>query len=437
MTATRPRNNSLLTIDDFPGIRVARLLCLAIFLLVFVIGPRWSEAQLLRGRVNGVEGSGSASRKENKVASQLSGLTRPGDELWIVNTRSVDTGVCAQVDLDLGASVYERIDGQYCNRSASELLERINQDDVRQNVVFIHGNRTDVRWARLRGTETYETIMDVTQANCPTTCSYPLPPVRWIIWSWPTDIIRGPKRDLTIKSQRACGEGQLLAQFLQQVKRPQIGVLAYSLGAQALVSALCCWKPIQTQEEQGRLPQPLLLTPPHLEAVLEPGETVDPSVLETETVIDTAEPVRVMELAEEHAAELAVRHETNCTASACYGPRLRLVLVAAAVPSDWFHSQLGRDCMQNCAETLTLINNPRDRVLDVYRKITHRGPLGVETGFLQQSFPTMVHLVQNNALNNHILTEYFSGESTRQRIRSSLFQLGDYSELGATVTEAR
>ena len=60
-----------------------------------------------------------------------------------------------------------------------------------------------------------------------------------------------------------------------------------------------------------------------------------------------------------------------------------------------------------------------------------------ETGFLQQSFPTMVHLVQNNALNNHILTEYFSGESTRQRIRSSLFQLGDYSELGATVTEAR
>lgn len=77
--------------------------------------------------------------------------------------------------------------------------------------------------------------------------------------------------------------------------------------------------------------------------------------------------------------------------------------------------------MQNCTSSLTLINNPRDRVLDIYHKLTHLVPLGREPQFTGP-FPTLVHLVRNKGLNNHVLTEYFAAESTRRLIRDALLQ---------------
>lgn len=456
----------------------------AVVILLLSLTSQPASAQLLGSRSR-ADRPHHPTRLEQKVQQEITDFIRPGDEVWIINTRAAQNTGCALECLDASTTVYQKVGQQYLPNVASHLIDRINQDTIRENVVFIHGNRTDFRWARLRGTQTYEAILDVNRCQDSLAFSGSLPPVRWIIWSWPSDKIKGPARDLAIKRQRAFKEGRLLAMFLQQVQQKEIGVLAYSLGAQALVSALCCWESVgqvcsdPTQIQSGDLnlgsdAEPFAIDNAESLAELEitPAdltlefETAD---LESETVIDVQESQSVMQntqvvgfqhdniaatapveltldtveemesvlnrvtestddLAGDLAPDLAAESVelsplaiplVDC--EDCNGPKLRIVMVAAAVPVDWFHSQLGRNCMKRCTASLTLINNPRDRVLEVYRKLTHLGPLGTQASYSESLFPTIVHLVRNNALNNHVLTEYFAGESTREQIRGALF----------------
>lgn len=428
-----------------------------LFALIFltVSGMLWQShaaGQLLRQRMANDTTFAITTRKEAQVAAQLCNRVRPGDEVWIVNTRCADPGPCRLEDLETATQVYQRIDDQFCPSGSRQLIQRINEDSVRENIVFIHGNRTDYRWARLRGTQAYETIMNIGPDCGQYECDYPLPPVRWIIWSWPTDTLRGPRRDLEVKRARAYGEGQLLASFLKEIRQPEIGVVAYSLGAQALVSALCCWQQVTEATDSPVVGAPGEITtvlrdadPPTVAQPISNAPSWDNSgEWSTETVIDVQLSQQVMEQIEratvlsegEPGVNAGTEARSDChTTHRCFGPRLRIVMVAAAVPADWFRSRLGHACIRDCAASLTLINNPQDRVLNIYRKITRMGPLGSELGLAINPVPTITHLVRQNSLNNHVLTEYFSGESTRRQIRESLFLFSTDTE--QDVTEDR
>jgi len=150
-----------------------------------------------------------------------------------------------------------------------------------------------------------------------------------------------------------------LADFLGQLQCPRLGVITYSLGAQALLSALNC----------------------------------DPPA----------------------AADAAITDDSGHP-----GPPLRVVMLGAAVPACWFRSLEGQACIKKQFEQLTLINNPHDRVLEAYRRFTGQQPLGIQATQVESDVPSEVYLLSDRSLNNHFLSQYLLHSQTRLLIRAGV-----------------
>jgi hypothetical protein len=64
------------------------------------------------------------------------------------------------------------------------------------------------------------------------------PAIRFVIWSWPTDPQSRRVKEYRENSQRSVWEGKILAAFLRELGTNEpIGLIGYSFGAQAVVSA--------------------------------------------------------------------------------------------------------------------------------------------------------------------------------------------------------
>ncbi len=291
-----------------------------------------------------------------KVEASLVGQVRAEDEVWLISTRELcQRRSPAQGSTLQTATVARWQDGVWLGETLDHLLRSINDDATRHNLLFIHGNRTDFHWASLRGMETYQSLIWHPEARV---CAATAPPVRWIIWAWNSDPIPGPRQDLAIKKQRAIDQGTYLAEFFHQLRCSQLGVITYSLGAQALASGLCDW--------QAMLERPT------------PGEM------------------------------------------ACPGPKMRVVMIAGALPTQWLDSDSGKQCLTACLEHLTLLNNPHDRVLDVYQKFTRQQPIGLRQTQLTCCVPSSTYLLNDCTLTNHFLSHYLELPGTRVLIRDSL-----------------
>jgi hypothetical protein len=300
---------------------------------------------------------GDAHRFE-KAQNQLKGEIRPEDEIWLISTRQLCQSSSASAGSTFQqAEVARWSDGCWQTSSSAQLLQEINADQIRSNLLFVHGNRTDLQWANLRGVETYERIILSPENVCHG--AEVAPPIRWIIWAWNSDPINGPRLDLAVKKQRAIDQGSYLAEFFQAIEQPSMGVFAYSLGAQALTSALRVHR-IQSTD---------------------------------------------------HAAASAV---------VCGGPQLDVVMVAAAVPTCWFHTEDAEMSLPACVSRLTLINNPEDRALKVYQRFTQQHPIGLNNRQLAPGIRAETYLVAGNSLDNHYLSRYMEHPQTRLLIRQGL-----------------
>lgn len=148
---------------------------------------------------------------------------RPQDEIWLVSTREI-------ADCDVSPSsnkfVCKHPVGTAWNRVPLEqLLDVQNKHSDKANVVFIHGNRTSEFWSRRRGKMAYQKLV----ANNPVE----LPPVRFIIWSWPSDEIAQPLKDFWKKMDRSVVDGRLFGHFLSRLDPQQpLSLLTYSMGTQ-------------------------------------------------------------------------------------------------------------------------------------------------------------------------------------------------------------
>lgn len=308
-----------------------------------------------------------------KAKNKLNGCVRAEDEIWLVSTRQLCQRACPETGSTLQqAEVAQRIDGQWFPSTAETLLEVINNDQERWNLLFIHGNRTDLQWANLRGEETYEAL--ISGAESQQCLTNPAPPVRWIIWAWNSDPLRNPRVDLTVKKQRAIDQGTYLAEFFQGVEQPAMGVFAYSLGAQALASSLGSRQSIET---------------------VRPAQT-NPDDL--------------------GAANLPIE---------CAGPGLDVVMVAGAVPTCWFNTADAHTCLPLCVNRLMLINNADDRALHIYQRITRLQPIGLQHTQVKASVPAETYLVTGNSLDNHYLSRYLEHSGTRKLIRQGLLPQSD------------
>ncbi len=341
-----------------------------VFALVVVLGcllmaPRSMMAQLVSGygSLPGFSENTSPKRIGDahrfvKAQSQLTNQIRPDDEIWLISTRQL----CQSSSASAGSTFQQAkvalwADGCWQPSSSAQLLQEINTDQIRLNLLFLHGNRTDLQWANLRGVETYERIILSPENECHS--AEVAPPIRWIIWAWNSDPINGPRLDLAIKKQRAIDQGSYLAEFFQAVEQPSMGVFAYSLGAQALTSAL--------------------------------------RVHQTESVAPAAPPALV-----------------------CGGPQLDVVMVAAAVPTCWFQTEDAEMSLPACVARLTLINNAEDRALKVYQRFTQQHPIGLNNRQIAPGIRSETYLVTGNSLDNHYLSRYLEHPQTRLLIRQGL-----------------
>ena len=168
--------------------------------------------------------AGAATRAGGKRSTpplQRVVLTRPGDSVWMVATRHLPDQPCGHFDLEL----FRYQNG--CWRTGDAQLFYESSDTT---VVFAHGNRIESHEAGPLGLMTYEKIV---AGRCRSS------PIRFVIWSWPSDRIAGALRDARCKARRAHGEGFYLASCLESFdSHAPVSLLGFSYGGRVIVSAL-------------------------------------------------------------------------------------------------------------------------------------------------------------------------------------------------------
>jgi hypothetical protein len=150
---------------------------------------------------------------------------RAQDQLWLVSDRSLG----CNVECEAERLQYWRYDCQRCwtHASLDELLAA--EDPAMPTIVFLHGNRIPSDEAFTKGWSAYRTLVRCADER----------PVRFIIWSWPSDPIRGPIQDARVKAGRTNITGYYLAWFLDRLSpEAPIGLWAHSFGARAVTGAL-------------------------------------------------------------------------------------------------------------------------------------------------------------------------------------------------------
>jgi pimeloyl-ACP methyl ester carboxylesterase len=152
----------------------------------------------------------------------------PGDEMWVVNTRSIPES-CNDCFGSVPAEVCQWSGVDWKRRTQDELFAAARTNPSLRNVVYIHGNFTDYGWSLRRGCEVYGSFF----GN-----GYNRPPLRFVIWSWKSERETAFCQDYFIKSHRAVEEGCRLNSVVSQLGPTPPLVIGYSLGAQAVLSAL-------------------------------------------------------------------------------------------------------------------------------------------------------------------------------------------------------
>lgn len=147
---------------------------------------------------------------------------RPSDQIWLVNTRGIG---CVDNHLGWTTSRYEA--GYWKSEDDKAFDSSDDQETV--TVIYVHGNRMDAAGAEARGLAIYrELFSSQTQGK-----------IRFVIWSWPSDQIRGPIKDVRYKAYRSDDEAYLLARFLSPIPADrQVSLIGFSYGARIVGGGL-------------------------------------------------------------------------------------------------------------------------------------------------------------------------------------------------------
>ena len=148
-------------------------------------------------------------------------------QLWLVSTRHSAHGQ-ERSSRRLSAQV-SRYEEPTTWRPAS-LDELVAARDPRlTTIVLVHGNDTDEPLARSKGLGVYQALAEGADQS-----------FRLIVWSWPSDYIRGTfRQDARVKAERADIDAYYLAQFIMELDRSEsLTLVGYSFGARVITGAL-------------------------------------------------------------------------------------------------------------------------------------------------------------------------------------------------------
>jgi esterase/lipase superfamily enzyme len=133
--------------------------------------------------------------------------------------------------------------GCWQTASLDDLVNRHTIDKTRATLIYAHGDRTNLEYAKARGLQVYQTAFQ--SSPCVR------PPIRFVLFCWKSEkeIRRHPVVDFGIKSDRAVLVGKTFALLLNQFEDRNLGILGFSLGTQVTMSALNC---LDLQDPSGR-----------------------------------------------------------------------------------------------------------------------------------------------------------------------------------------
>src|SRR5262245_50072027 len=128
---------------------------------------------------------------------------REQDEVWLVSTRGLG---CPSGKEEPAWQLWQYEKGTWQPRTAEDFFSPDRPDLV--TPFYIHGNRIDPDLASSDGLAAYFQLAGKFDDE---------PPVRFVIWSWPSGQIKGPLNDIRAKAARCDVEAYYLARFLARM----------------------------------------------------------------------------------------------------------------------------------------------------------------------------------------------------------------------------
>jgi hypothetical protein len=173
--------------------------------------------------------AGDASSDQARPTEKQAAPTQPAvcqtfrvreqDQIWIVSTRHLGCPGGVKYDPPLAFWRYEK--GRWQPATAAEFYAADSADFV--TPIYVHGNQIDSSLAASYGLSVYFELVGKLDSE---------PPARFVIWSWSSDQIKGPLRDVRAKADRSDVDAVYLGQFLAGMKSEvRAGVMGYSFGA--------------------------------------------------------------------------------------------------------------------------------------------------------------------------------------------------------------
>jgi len=280
---------------------------------------------------------------------------RAADQVWLLSTRPLGCG--CEESLPTGLGVYRYENCRWLKASFDEFLAAGAVPAATH--VWVHGNQITADDACKGGLAVYRSLAACAPAETP---------LRFVIWSWPSQKQQGPFRDVKAKATRSDLDALYFGWFLGQLEPTgPITLSGYSFGARIITGGLHL---AGGGELAGRVLEPL--------------------------------------------------PQTQAT--------FRVALLAAAVDNDWLLPGRRHGQALSQVEQMLLLNNGCDRVLKRYHWLEHDGDnaLGYTglagVGLLGDE----VHKVrQMNVCSivgkQHDWTNYFDAPSLAGRIRNLTF----------------
>jgi len=151
---------------------------------------------------------------------------REQDQIWLVSTRCLG---CPSDGPEMPAwQLWQYENATWQPRTTAEFYAADSADLV--TPFYIHGNRIDPGVASSDGLAVYFQMAGKFDDE---------PPVRFVIWSWPSSQIHGPLRDVRSKAARSDVDAYYLGRFLAGMN-PDVrtGLIGYSYGARIACGAL-------------------------------------------------------------------------------------------------------------------------------------------------------------------------------------------------------
>ena len=151
---------------------------------------------------------------------------REQDEVWAVSTRGLGCVGCGSPAVNYHVLRYAK--HRWINSTAGALYA--TDDPTVITVFFFHGNRVDYQESLRDGLEKYFQLIGRLSDERP---------VRYIVWSWPSDRIHGVLKDVRSKAARTDEEGYYFANFMTGMNSDvDVGLVSFSLGGRIITGGL-------------------------------------------------------------------------------------------------------------------------------------------------------------------------------------------------------